>query len=274
MSFLITSEIKAQPFIDLLQARYVYSPHTGDVPKDKHSTELNYLNIGATIPFQFKNKQDALLLSPFFERWESKVDSSPDYNSYHYGLVLPISFVKTIAHSNWSLLATGIVRMNDAVIDSKSKWQVGGLLLANYHANPKVTYKFGFYANGEFFGLFLIPLVGIDWKINEKNNLFGVLPASMNYEHQLTRRFYAGFCFRTFTNSYHDSEGNYWRIDENQLGLFTDNYVGKRFVINLEGGYSLFRKIRTGSYHDVTYNWNAENNFYFKCMLAYRIRLR
>ncbi|HEX4849147.1 MAG TPA: DUF6268 family outer membrane beta-barrel protein [Puia sp.] len=274
MSLFIAPGTIAQPYIDLLQARYVYSPHTGNIPKDKHSTELNYLNIGATLPFQFKNKQDALVLAPYFERWESKVDSSPAYNRFHYGIVLPVSLIKSIPHTNWSLLTMGIVRLNDAVIDTKSKWQVGGAILANYHANSHVTYKFGIYVNGEFFGLFVIPLVGIDWKIDEKNNLFGVLPASINYEHQLSHRFYAGACFRTFTNSYHDAEGNYWRIDENQLGLFFDAYASKRIVFNLEGGYSLFRKIRTGSYHDITYNLNAENNLYFKCMVAYRIRMR
>ncbi|MFI5152526.1 MAG: DUF6268 family outer membrane beta-barrel protein [Chitinophagales bacterium] len=276
MSFLllIFSSAESQPYIDLINVRYIGSPGNNSTSKEKNATTLNYLSVSATLPFQFKNKKDAIILTPFFERWESQVNSRDNYSPYHYGLVLPIAFLKSIPDSRWSILTMPIVRMNDAVIDTKSSWQFGGALIASYKKNDQLTYKFGAYVNGEFFGLFLIPLVGIDWKINDRNNLFGVLPASLTFEHKLNNHFYSGAVFRTFTNSYRDYDPNYWRVDENQLGIFLDSYLGSHFVLNLELGHSLFRKIRSGEKYEVNDNWNAEDGFYFKFGIAYRIRFR
>ncbi|HTQ65499.1 MAG TPA: DUF6268 family outer membrane beta-barrel protein [Puia sp.] len=265
----------AQPYIDLINVRYTNSPETGPVSKNKNETQLNYLNISSTLPIRFKNKKDALILSPFFEKWTSLTSVSGNYSNNHYGLVLPVSLLKTIPNSNWSLMTTAIVRMNDANINANGQWQFGGALVAAYYKkNSHLTYKMGLYINGEFFGLFIIPLLGIDWQINERNNLFGILPASLTWEHQFNHRLYAGTVFRTFTNSYHDGGPNYWRVDENQLGVFADYYFGKHLVLNLEAGHSLFRKIRSGERNEVKNNWNADDNFYFKCMIAYRIRFR
>ena len=85
--------------------------------------------------------------------------------------------------------------MNDAVINQYGEYQFGGYAIANYKKNARLTYKMGVYINGDFFGLFVIPLLGIDWQINEKDNLFGVLPASLNYEHKLNNHFYTGAVF-------------------------------------------------------------------------------
>ena len=265
---------QAQPYIDVLTVRYINSPDMTSVGKTKNPTRLDYLNLSLTLPFQFKNKKDAIILSPFAERWNSQVESVSGYNNYHYGLALPIGFLKSIPHSNWSILATGIFRMNDANINFQAKTQWGGYALASWQKKASLNYKLGIYINGDFFGLFVVPLVGIDWQINDRLNLFGVLPASLTLEYKLSNHFYTGSVFRTFTNSYHDTGSKYMRVDENQLGLFLDYYYGKRWVFNLEAGHSILRKLRGGEWKNINENWNAGDNFYFKCMIAYRLRLR
>jgi len=275
-SVLVSEEnLFSQPYIDVVNVRLVKSPDITQPSKDRNSTTLDYFNVSTTLPFFLVNKKDAIVLSPFFEKWSSTVSGVDLCNQVHYGVALPVSLLKTIPHSTWSLLTTAIVRMNDMRITSDGKWQFGGAVLASNHLqNKNLTYKFGVYFNGEFFGLFIIPLLGIDWKISERTNLFGVLPASLTLEHKLNKHFFSGVTFRTFTNSYHDSVQKYWRIDENQLGVFADYYINKHIVLNLEAGYSLFRKIRSGAKDNITYNWNASDNPYFKLSLAYRIRTR
>lgn len=265
---------QAQPYIDVLTVRYISSPDMSSSGKAKNPTRLDYLNLSLTLPFQFKNKKDAIIVSPFVERWNSQVQSVTQYNNYHYGLALPVGFLKSIPNSNWSILATVIFRMNDANINFHGETQWGGYLLSSWQKNAALTYKLGLYVNGDFFGLFVVPLVGIDWKINDRFNLFGVIPASLTLEYKLSDHFYTGSVFRTFTNSYHDQGPNYMRVDENQLGLFLDYYYGKRWVFNLEAGHSILRKLRGGEWRDINQNWNASDNFYFKGMIAYRLRLR
>lgn len=267
--------VSAQPYIDIAGVRVVQSPDMGPHAKGKNATVLNYFNLSTTLPFFLKNKKDAVVISPFFERWSSTVANVYGYSQYHYGLAMPVSFLKSIPNSNWRILTTGIIRMNDVNINKNGRYQFGGALLGSYFIKDKnLSYKIGVYINSEFFGLFIIPLVGIDWQINERTNLFGVLPASLTLEHRLNRHLYTGITFRTFTNSYQDSAQTYFRVDENQFGAFLDYYINKHIVLNLEVGHSVLRKIRTGVEHKTTYDWNASNEPYFKFMLAYRIRTR
>jgi Domain of unknown function (DUF6268) len=266
--------LSAQPYLDLLNVKYVNSPSAGFHGDDKNKTVLNYFNISTNLPLQFSNKKDVIVFSPYFERWSSEVQSINGYGQFHYGLALPVTWVKTLADSNWSLSTTAIVRINDIAINASGQFQYGGALSASYRKIKHLTLKFGIYLNGEFFGLFVVPLLGIDWQINETTNLFGILPASMTLEHKISRRISIGATFRTLTNSYHDSATNYIRIDENQLGLYLDTYLSKNIVLNLGAGHSLFRKIRSGQRYDIKDNWNAEDNLYFKCTIAYRIRFR
>jgi hypothetical protein len=130
-----------------------------------------------------------------------------------------------------------------------------------------------------------MPLVGIDWKITEKTNLFGVLPGSMILERKASQRFYYGFAYRALTNSYRlyfvpDPVANgakkYLRIDDNQLGIYADTYLSKKIVFSVESGYTILRRYRYGFVlGDVHIKTDYKNdNFYFRTSLAYRLRLR
>jgi len=75
-------------------------------------------------------------------------------------------------------------------------------------------------------GIFIIPLLGLDWKMGEKNRVFGVLPGNMVWEHKAGRSFYVGAVFRAITNSYRAGQFNgksyFIRIDDSGLMKNTD----------------------------------------------------
>ncbi|HYJ39112.1 MAG TPA: hypothetical protein VEV87_10865, partial [Chitinophagaceae bacterium] len=229
-----------QPYIDLANCKYTASP--GFNPS-AGNTILNYANVSFTLPLKFKNT-DVLIISPFGEKWTAEIDPEHPKQSY-YGLGLPVSYLKNFKGSNTSVIMTAILKMNDEQINNQGTLQIGGAALITMKKKETLTWKFGLYVNGDLFGVFIIPLAGIDWKINEKSNLFGILPANLTYERKLGKKTYSGFTFRTFTNSYAKDTG-YWRVDENQLGAFMDFYLTKNLVINGEAGSSVLRKIRTG----------------------------
>ncbi len=258
----------AQPYIDLVNCRYTASP---GFLSESNKNVLDYANITATLPLKFKNS-DILLISPFIEKWMAAVEPEYPMETY-YGLGLPVSYLKNFKKSGSSLIMTAILRMNDQQIDQDGKLQIGGAALLFTKKKETLTWKFGLYVNGDLFGLFVIPLAGIDWRIDEKSNLFGILPANLTYERKMNKSFYYGLNFRTFTNSYARDSG-YWRVDENQLGAFGDLYLMKNVVLNAETGSSILRKIRTGVERKANENWNIHDNIYFKISLAYRMRFR
>jgi hypothetical protein len=271
---LATALTNAQPYIDVLNIRYAKSPDAGFFQHNKNATRLNYFNASSTLPLLFHNKKDAIILSPFYEQWSAHISGVDSFQQRHFGLVFPVSLLKSIS-SAWSLLLTPIVRINDTALNSNSRWQYGGAVLASHkNAGGNFTYKFGVYINVDLFGLFVMPLIGIDWRIGPRTNLFGVLPGNLTMENKLSNHFYWGATFRAITNSYADLDNHYWRVDENQLGLFADCYVSKNIVLNIEAGHSLFRKIRTGIKNESRTDWKANDNVYLKLALAYRMRLK
>ena len=274
-----------QPYIDIVNVRYLHSPGTGHFSNGGQPVQLDYYNISTTLPLQFKKSKDAIIFSPYFESWKVSTSSKQSVQ----GFILPVSYLKNIAAGKWSVLTSFIARINkETGVASGNNRQWGGAVIISYRKKEHLTYKFGLYYNKEFFGNFFMPLLGIDWQIDDKNNLFGVLPGSMSFEHKVTHAFYYGAVFRAVTNSYrlHSTDPcftdctlkEYLRIDDNQLGAFADIYCTKNIVVNIEAGHSLYRKIRHGMKGDLIGHQQTlvtqADNFYAKAALVYRIRFR
>ncbi|MDE3250865.1 MAG: hypothetical protein KGO82_19535, partial [Bacteroidota bacterium] len=172
---ILTGALKSQPYIDVVNTRYTASPDTRLIFPVSRPTALNYFNFSTTLPLFLKNKKDAIILSPYYEQWFSQIRGNDSLQSRHQGMILPVSLLYNIPSSRWGLLLTPIVRINSYDMGQLKKWQFGGALIGSCKTtNGVLTYKFGIYLNGEFFGLFVMPLLGIDWQINKKTNLFGV----------------------------------------------------------------------------------------------------
>ena len=92
--FGLSLNLSAQPYIDVLNVRYLHNFTNGTLKVD------NY-NINTTLPLVFKKSKNAIILSPYYEHWNLSVGQ--DHNVQ--GLVLPISFLKNLS-PKWSIVAT------------------------------------------------------------------------------------------------------------------------------------------------------------------------
>ena len=149
-------------------------------------------------------------------------------------------------------------------------------MLAIYQKNENLKYKFGTYYNSEYFGFFMIPLLGIDWNISDRLNLFGVLPGSMNLEYKLFKPLYTGIAFRSITNSFRTNGTGYFKIQDNHLKIFADLYITKHLVFTMEVGHSILRKYSLGTYSDIwkkEFDIDYKDGFVYKAGLSWRIRL-
>ena len=273
LSIAATTTCPAQPYMDLLNIQYASSPDRSVIDQKKNATCLRNFSIQTTIPFQFRNKTDAIIASPSFETWSTEVRNINEGFRNQHSLALPVTYLRTLGNPDWRMLSTVIIRRNGYEFGLKDDWQVGGAVIAGFKANENLTYKLGVYANREFFGLFVMPLLGIDWQISKRTNLFGILPGNLTLEHKLKRNLFTGASFRAITNSYRTPTG-YWRLNENRLGCFLDYYLSKQIVLNLEGGHSILRKLNTGGNDNVDVDWKAKDNLYIKLSLAFRLRFR
>jgi len=266
----ITIEGFTQPYVDPFHVRYTYGFKTNS----GSGTPFSHLYIGPDFPLKLRNN-GFFVISPVFENWNIDSVSDKSYLPQVSSVGLALSAVIPLDKEHWLLTVSAIPRINSEQLNFDNSFQFGGVLLATYKKKTTLKYKFGVYANREFFGIFIIPLAGIDWHINEKNNLFGVLPGRLTFEHQLNSHFYTGATFRAITNSYRMNNGNYLRIDDNQLSSFLDYYVSKHIVLTGEAGYGILRKLRSGNGYNknyiIDYNWG--DGFFLKLSASYRIRL-
>jgi len=265
-----TLNVMTQPYIDPLNIRYTRAFHN----KNNSATPFSHLYIGPDLPFKMK-KNKLVVLSPFYDRWNIDSGSNKNYLPAVSSIGLALSAIFPVDKDHWSLTVTAIPRFNSEGLKLQNSFQMGGLLLASYKKRETLKYKFGVYVNNEFFGLFVMPLVGIDWKIDARNNLFGILPGRLTFEHQLSDHFYTGGTFRAITNTYRLYNGDFIRIQDNQLSAYLDYYATKHIVFSTEAGYGIFRSLQSGTYrskkYHTDYNWG--DGLFIKLCTSYRIRL-
>lgn len=267
LACMIATNLFAQPYIDLLNTRF-----TKAFPNN-NSTAFTHFYTGADIPLKQKNG-GFIVISPAYETWN--IDSaSKDYLPDVSSIAFAVSTVIPLNKNHWSLTIAAIPRINSEGLKTTNSFQTGAVLLADYKKKNNLEYKFGLYVNNEFFGLYFVPLAGIYWHINKNDNLFGVLPGRLSFEHKLNTHFYTGVTFRAITNSYRLSNENYLRIDDNQLSADLDYYCTKHIVFSGQAGYGIMRKLRSGNGRnkDYTTDYNFSDGVFVKIAAAYRMRL-
>lgn len=270
---IVSLNVIAQPYVDPFNIRYTYGFHNNDKTTST-ATPFSHVYIGPDLPFKLR-KGSLFVFSPFYDRWNIDSSSDKSYLPTVSSIGLGITTIFTLDTVHWSLNVTAIPRINSQGLQLDNSFQMGGVVLAVYKKNRGLKYKFGVYVNTEFFGFFVLPLVGIDWKINDHNNLFGILPGRLTYEHKLSNNFYTGVTFRTITNSYRLNDGNYLRIVDIQLSTYLDFYATKHIVFTPEIGYGMYRQLDQGRARNKNYltDYNWADGMFIKICASYRIRL-
>ena len=213
-----------------------------------------------------------LVLSPFQE-YRNSYEADGKWYPDLYSTAIPVSFVSYFNDSNWVFNLTVINRWNRTEPEfGRDSWQLGGAVINTFRLREGLKIKFGLYYNREFFSDFFVPLAGLEWKISKRLQLFGTLPNNMKMEYRATEKIYAGAVFRSITNSYRNlqSEGGYFKLTDNQVGLFADASVFDKMVFSLEAGRTFFKTAK-GRIPDSFYERKSDS-FYVRAGISYRIR--
>lgn len=261
----------AQPYVDPLQVRYTNAFRS---QQKSRATPFTHWWAGNDLPIKIKDKT-YLLLSPYYENWQFDSASIKKIIPSVQGIVLPVGLLLPLKNQKWSLAITAMVRSNGEKLFTDKTYQFGGAGFLSYEKAKGKKLRFGAYVNTDFFGFFFMPLLGADWRMNEKNYFFGLLPGRFTWEHKFNNSLYGGITFRAITNSYRFQNGQYLRIDDNQLSTFLDVYPAKQWCLTLEPGYGILRQLRMGTIKKSYFNKDKWGDGWFiKLSAAYRIRFR
>jgi len=275
---LITTMLNAQPLVDIFSVNALAGG------------SLDRAEVSATLPIELDSSEKLFVVEPYYVQWNTAT-AGERYKPAAAGTVMErleglgggLTYVAPIGH-NWKLALAGIARYHWLGVEEKiGASQFGSAVLLGRKVGSTCTLRVGMYVNNDAFGLFVMPLLGIDWRINECDNLYGTLPGSLTYEHKVSPRFRCGASFRAYTTSFGTRDGRYIRVDDNPLGVYIDLYATPRLVLRMEGGWSIGRQVRGGAL-DPLYNVDTVDSHgyadhgladsaYLRVILAFRIRL-
>lgn len=265
----------AQPFFDILQL-YKYQSPFNDLFQNQGG-QISSASFRANSVVKLGDHR--LLPGIAGESTDAQQEITKDYIRF-YSVELPLTFLfshRDPKHKTAFVFVQGLNgQFNPLVLENH--YQAGGAILHTIEKRSGLKYKFGLYYNAEFFGPFILPLAGIDWNVNSRLNVFGVLPNSMNIEYKFSNYIRGGIALKTFTNSYRikNDADVFLKFQDNHLKIFCDLYISKNMVFSLEGGHSVLRKLRLGEKENdhIRYDsFNSHNNRVFRAGLIYRIRL-
>jgi len=276
----------AQPFADILTASYQGFSADYKAPTDSlHlKNKTNNIVLNFFLPKEFKNG-NMLLVRLNTETVNST--ATPEY-AYSYRLSaisLPLGFKFAAKNKKWETILIGIPKIASDFQDQLDKhdFQYGGIFLQQYIRSSKLKIKAGLYYNREAFGNFFVPLVGVDWKINNRIYLYGILPTNYRAEFNIVKnKLYCGLNFKSFTRSFSLSQTynhDYVRYDEMQVKLFLDFFAYKKILVFAEAGYSIGKsplQYKSGTEIQTRFNpvYTPLKSYpIFNVGLAYRVRL-
>jgi hypothetical protein len=267
----------AQPLIDLLQGNVLLSER------------MERMEVSASLPLKIDTLGQLLIVDPYAISWSTQTEGAryplvdgADRHEYMAGVGGAVTWVKPLGHG-WRVVGAGILRYHWLGDLRRSAVQPGGAVLLARAFSERLTMRIGMYANHEAFGWFLMPLLGIDWRINERMNLYGTLPGALTLERRSRPWLHWGASFRAYTTSFGERDGDFRRINENPVGLYADWYAVGKLVLRAETGWCFFRRYWGGSGDPLHANASSRARGYadhglpdapyVRVALAYRLRL-
>lgn len=243
LTLILTSNAYGQSYLNLAGITYSYEQPFNDIDKPKYNT-INQINAFLNAPL--KIKKDYLMLSPSMQLYDVRFG---DYKTSYRSAQFSVSWLHQWKNERWNTAFVAIAQSNALKTNwfEQNTFQAGGAIVNTFTKNEDFKIKFGVYGNAEFFGPYFLPLLGVDWNINERLGLYGLLPSYLFLEYKIVPdKFHGKISFDTELVSYRNQPMNYFRVNDNHVKMVFDFYLTKNIVLSAEAGHSVLRKFVAG----------------------------
>jgi hypothetical protein len=243
--FLSLFATQAQEYIDVLNVIYWQAPAT-DLKDGQGTMQIDNFTVNAIAPVKRDSSYVMLVGAEYSQvSLTRKFDTTTDKQTL-YGINLQLAY-KRIWSEKFQTFFMVIPRLNsDLESVTSDHFQIGGLVVNTIRKNENFAWKLGAYYNTEFFGPFVVPILGLDWKMNEKWRLKMLLPLNARLRYQPKKNWAVGVAFDGVNGSYRlsDATDSYVEKLENYAGLFADFYLTEKLVLNIKARQSFLRYYR------------------------------
>ena len=286
---LLSKETSAQVYVDLLN-----SGHNQNI-KAKYKKNDNYYQqktswLNANIPFVLNEEGDLLMPSLQYNFTSLHHDFFEEDKLSFHNINLGLSWLNNWKSPHWaSLLDVGIgVSSNlKTTIEDYRNYEI--TLLFFYAKEDELVWSFGVNYIRGVFGNYIVPLVGVDWMINDKTNLSVQTFGHLQLDYQVTPKIYAGFIahsapFSFSISDYHGAKDSYVHTYSykfpylpQSVGIYTDFYLKSEMVLFGKIGYEYSKTLYHESINgepllDSPYQGSIASGLAFEVGVAWRKR--
>lgn len=128
---------------------------------------------------------------------------------------------------------------------TQNSFQAGAIFILEYKKSETFTWRWGGYYNAEFFGPFIVPIVGFNWKLADQLLFTADLPIRARLSFTATDDWKMGVMFRGIVGSYRNPDSGQYMEQVNNLGaLFMEYYLAPQLVIQGKVGLDIGRSFR------------------------------
>ncbi len=243
---LVSISVKSQEYFELASFQYLYSPNN---KSDFLDNKTDYSNFKGSLNLPIVINDNNTLILGFFGQAAKLKNSSPVLTNYNmYNTTLNLTWFKKVSGKNSFFLTFAPQIASDFIDITNKDFRFNSCFgyINTRNENFKMLYFLQY--QHEFNGPTFFPLVGFDWKINEKFKLNTLLPAILDFKYLPTQKiglgFYADADITTYRLSETNNNNSYMEASRAGISIYTEYAVIESIVLRLSGGYSINRYFR------------------------------
>jgi hypothetical protein len=232
-----------QDYVDLARFHYSNTPEN-NFDSLGGGTRVEDFGLDVTLPIQL-NDSNVILTGFALDQITTQLHPLDRYRTIS-SATLKVGFNKKHS-SKWSGTYLLLPKLASDFKNIGAKdFQFGALALMKYHKKENLNYNIGLYYNGERFGPFVVPLLGLYYK--SENGKFEVnltLPIWADVNYKLNKFMKVGASFAAFVRSYQLSEDSKYVVKKsNDIFGYLQFNLTKSILLQTKTGYTIGRSYK------------------------------
>ncbi len=234
-----------QGYIEGVNISYEHLPMKIETPAGDQKFTGNNLKVATSIPiFLTPNKSKYLIVGGNLEAFNFS-GTHPDFEVKRVYSISPTFGYSTMVSSNFNLTALLIPTMNSDYKTVKgSDIKLAAIVRGSWKVSDNLTWKALVGYRRQFYGPLYIVLVGMDWRVNRKWQIYGDVPHNLTASYAVNEKVNTGFNLFVQNSTYRlENQDRYFEYNSVNPGLFVERYISSKWAIRATTAYTLIRNM-------------------------------
>jgi len=242
---LLPGDSFGQGYIEGVNISYEHMPMKVKTPSGEQKFTGNNLKIGTTIPlFLNPNKSKYLIVGGNLEAFNFS-GTHPDFEVKRVYSISPTLGYSTMVSKSFNLTALLMPTMNSDYKNVKgSDIKFAAIVRGSWKVSETMTWKAILGYRRQFYGPQYVALVGMEWKVNDKWQLYGDIPHNLTASYAVNEKVNTGFNLFVQNSTYRlDNQDRYFEYNTVNPGFFAERYISSKWAVRATAAYTLIRNM-------------------------------